>query len=227
MRLSATEIARMLDVSVVQTHHSLEDIKKAVELAKGKRVMAIHVLPNWVKLAREMMGVGGDTIVGSSVGFPSGGSTTETKLFEAKQLIADGVQEIDMMLNVGRLKSGQYDYVENEIKAIAEISGDMTLKVILETCYLTDDEIKKGCELCIKAGADYVKTSTGWAEKGATVEVIAMITEYTAGTIKVKASGGIQNLKTLMKFYEMGISRFGVNYESTKKIFDECKQTHD
>jgi len=227
MKLSGKEVARMLDVSVVQTPHNLEDIKKAVQLAKEKSVAAIHSLPGWVKTLSEMMADSTSTNVGSSVGFPSGGNALETKVFEAKQLITDGARELDMMINVGRLKSGHYDFIEDEIKAVAEVAGDLTLKVILETGYLTDDEIKKGCELSIKAGADYVKTSTGWSKVGATVEVVSLMLQFVGNSIKVKAAGGIRDLKTLMMFHDMGVSRFGVNYEATKKIFDECMQTRD
>lgn len=223
MKLSTSEIARMLDVSVVQTPHNIDDIKKAVKLAKEKNVVAIHSLPGWVKTLSEMMADSPSTNVGSSVGFPSGANTLETKVFEAKQLIADGARELDMMINVGRLKSGHYDFIEDEIKAVAEVAGDLTLKVILETCYLTDDEIKKGCELSIKAGADYVKTSTGWSKVGATVEVISLMLQFVGNSIKVKASGGIRDLKTLMLFHDMGVNRFGVNYEAAKKIFNECE----
>ena len=223
MKLPENEVARMMDVSVVQTPHTLEDIKRAVQLAKEKNVVAIHSLPGWVKILSEMMADSPSTNVGSSVGFPSGANTMETKVFEAKQLVADGARELDMMINVGRLKSGHYDFIEDEIKAIAEVAGDLTLKVILETGYLTDDEIKKGCELSIKAGADYVKTSTGWSKVGATVEVVSLMLQFVGNSIKVKASGGIRDLKTLMLYYDMGVKRFGVNYESSKKIFEECE----
>ncbi len=222
MELSAEDVARMIDVSAVQTPHGENDVRTIAAFAKEKNFIAVHVLPNWVRLLSELLKDEGDILVGSSVGFPSGGHLTETKAFEAQKLIADGVQEMDMMMNVGRLKSRHYDYVEKEIKTLVDITGDMTLKVILETYYLTDDEIKKACELSISAGADYVKTSTGWAQGGATLEVISLITSFVGNAIKVKAAGGIRDLETLVEMYKMGVGRFGVNKESSKNILDEC-----
>lgn len=222
MELSAKDVARMIDVSAVQTPHGENDVRTIAAFAREKNFIAVHVLPNWVRLLSELLRDGGDVLVGSSVGFPSGGHLTETKVFEAQKLIADGVQEMDMMMNVGRLKSGHYDYVEKEIRKLVDITGDMTLKVILETCYLTDDEIKKACELSITAGADYVKTSTGWAKEGATLKVISLITSFVGNAIKVKAAGGIRDLDTLVKMYKMGVERFGVNREASKNILDAC-----
>jgi deoxyribose-phosphate aldolase len=212
----------MMDVSVVQAANGEEDVREVVSLAKEKHFKAVHVLPNWVPLLSELLIGSNSSLVGSSTGFPSGGSRTETKLFEARQLIADGVQEIDMMMNVGRLKSGHYTYVENEIRSLKNLTGEMTLKVILETCELTDDEIKKSCELAIVAGANYVKTSSGWGRSGATLEVVALITSFVGDSIQVKASGGIRILDTVVKMYKMGVRRFGVNMESSVKIMSEC-----
>jgi len=138
-------------------------------------------------------------------------------------LIADGVGEIDMMINVGRLKSGHCDYVRDEIRALVDLKGSMTLKVILETFYLTTDEIKKACELCIKAGADYVKTGSGWTKVSATYDTISLIARFVNGAIKVKASGGIRDLDTLDKMFQMGVSRFGINMEASKRILSEVE----
>ncbi len=221
---SRTEIEQLLDVSVVHTPNSLDDVKKLAEYALKRRFCAVHALPTWVPVLRELMSGNDFTKVGSSVGFPSGGNTTDTKIFEAKQLIADGAQELDMMINVGRLKSGHYDLVENEIKALADITGDMTLKVILETFYLTTDEIKVACELCIKAGADFVKTGSGWTKTSATFETVSLITSFVGQAIKVKASGGIRNLATLKKMHQLGVSRFGINMEASKSILLESER---
>ena len=133
------------------------------------------------------------------------------------------VKDVAGMMNVGMLRSGRYGYVEDEIRAIVETAGDMTVKVILETCCLTDDEIKKACELSILGGADFVKTSTGWAHECATVRVISLITSFVGKAIKVKAAGGIRDIAILMKMYKMGVSRFGVILKSSLKIIDECK----
>ncbi len=224
-RLSAGEIERMIDISVVQAANGFNEVKKLAEYAKDKKFCAVHALPTWVPTLKELMQGNRDTLIGSSVGFPSGGHTTEIKVLEARHLIAAGVQEMDMMMNIGRLKSGHYDFVEKEIKALADTAGDMTLKVIIETYYLTEEEIKKACELCIKGGADYVKTGSGWTRAGTTFETISLIVNFVGGAIKVKASGGIRDLGTLRKMHQIGVSRFGINMESVKKILLEAERT--
>jgi deoxyribose-phosphate aldolase len=221
VELSEKDLTGMMDISAVQATDGEPQIVEMVKYAEEYGFKAIHVLPCWVSMLRGMLPVNSPTLTGSSVGYPSGGMKKEVKIFEAKKLIADGVQEIDMMMNIGMLRSGRYRYVEDEIKAIVETSGELTLKVILETCYLTDDEIKKACELSIKGGADFVKTSTGWAHEGATERVISLITSFVNKAIKVKAAGGIRDFKILMKMNKMGVSRFGVNLNSALKIVDE------
>jgi deoxyribose-phosphate aldolase len=222
--LSRIEIERMIDISVVQASNGYEDVKQLAEYAKNRKFCAVHALPTWVPTLREMMKGNHDTLVGSSVGFPSGGHSTHTKIFEAKQLIADGAQEMDVMMNVGRLKSGHYDFVENELKALVDVAGNMTLKVIIETGYLTTDEIKKACELCINAGADYVKTGSGWTTAVTTLEIVSLMVSFVGGSIKVKASGGIRDLATVRKMHQIGVSRFGINMQSSIKILRQAEQ---
>ncbi len=217
-RWSRTELERLMDVSTVQAPDGIENVRRLAEFAKERSFCAVHALPNWVPVLKEMMSGNSVTLVGSSVGFPSGAHATATKVFEARQLIADGVGEMDMMINVGRLKSGHFDYVRDDIKAIADVKGGRTLKVILESYYLTDDEIKKACELCIEAGADYVKTGSGWTKTSATLDTLSLITGFVKGAIKVKASGGIRDLETIDRMVQMGVSRFGINTEALKKI---------
>ncbi len=224
MELSPKDIARMIDISAVQAQHGEAEIRELVKYAKEYSFIAVHALPCWTKFLSELLGDREDILVGGPVGFPSGAHRTETKLFEAKQLIADGLQEMDLMLNVGMLRSGGYEYVENEIKTIVEIAGEMPVKVILEVYHLTDDEIKKACELCINAGAEFVKTGTGWTPTGATLEVISLITSFVGDAIKVKASGGIRDLDTFIKMYKMGVARFGINVNASMKIIQECAE---
>ncbi len=222
-RLTRVQVERMIDISAVQAPNGLEEVRRIAEYARDKKFCAVHVLPNWVPTLKELMSGNQDTLVGSSVGFPSGGHTTEIKVLEARQLMKAGVQEMDMMINVGRLKSGHYDYVEKEIRALKEVAGDLTLKVILEAHYLSSDEVKKACELCINAGADYVKTGSGWAAGGTSLELISLMVDFVAGRIKVKASGGVRNLETVEKMHRLGVSRFGINMEAVKRILQEAK----
>jgi deoxyribose-phosphate aldolase len=222
MELSPNDIARMIDISAVQAQHGEAEVRELVHYAKKHNFIAVHALPCWTKFLSELLHDREDILVGGPIGFPSGGHKTETKILEAKQLIANGAREIDLMLNVGMLRSERYDYVENEIKTIVATASDIPVKVILEVYHLTNDEVKKACELCIKARAEFVKTGTGWTPIGATLEVISLITTFVGDAIKVKASGGIRDLDTFIKMYKMGVTRFGINVNASIQIIQEC-----
>ncbi len=224
MELSPKDIARLIDISTVQAQHGEAEIRELVGYAKEYSFIAVHALPCWAKFLSTLLSDRDDILVGGPVGFPAGAHTTETKVFEARQLLADGLQEMDLMMNISKLRSGEYDYVENEVKAIVEIASakNVPLKVIIEAYHLTADEIKKACELCINAGAEFVKTGTGWTPTGATLEVISLITSFVGDAIKVKASGGIRDLDTFIKMYTMGVARFGINVNASICIIQEC-----
>jgi deoxyribose-phosphate aldolase len=227
MKLLPKDIARMIDISAVQAQHGEAEIRELVTYAKEYSFIAVHALPCWTAFLSELLSDRKDILVGGPIGFPSGGHKTETKVVEAKQLIADGAQEIDLMLNIGMLRSRKYEYVETEIKTIVETAEDVLIKVILEVYHLTEDEIKKACELCINAGAEFVKTGTGWTPTGATLEVISLITSFVGDAIKVKASGGIRDLETFIKMYKMGVARFGINVHASMQIIHECAELPD
>lgn len=214
----------MIDISAVQAQHGEAEIQELVTYAKEYNFMAVHALPCWITYLKELLRDREDILVGGPVGFPSGAHKTDTKAFEARQMIADGIQEMDLMINVGMLRSGKYEYVENEIETFVEIANDIPVKVILEVYHLTDDEIKQACELCIKAGAKFVKTGTGWTPTGATLDVIALITSFVGNAIQVKASGGIRDLDTFIKMYKMGVARFGINVKASIKIIQACAE---
>jgi len=224
MELSSHDIARLIDISAVQTAHGIHDIKELVKYAKEYRFIAIHVLPCWVTSVKEMITEEDDILIGSPVGFPSGGHKTEIKVSETKQMLSDGVQELDMMMNVGMLRSSNYQYVENDIRSVVEAAGRVPVKVIIETYYLTDDEIKKSCEFCIEAGAEFIKTSSGWTPQGATLDNIRLITSFVGNAIKVKAAGGVRDIDTLVMMYRMGVARFGINVNASMKIVKECEK---
>lgn len=210
----------MIDISAVRTHHSIEDIKILIQYAKKYRFINVHVLPVWVSLVVDLLKDEKDILVGSPVGFPSGGHLREIKVQEAKRLIIDGVQEMDMVINVGKLKSGEYNYVLNEIKEIVDISGSIPLKVIIEINCLTDNEIKRACKLVIKGGANYIKTGTGWILGDANIKRIKMIKQFVGDDIKIKAAGGIRTKEEFLKLYKIGIRRFGINLKSAIKIIN-------
>lgn len=145
------------------------------------------------------------------VGFPNGNSTTASKVFEASEAIADGVSEVDMVINVGWLKDKRYDAVEQEIRALKEAVGDHVLKVIIETCLLTDEEKIRMCGLVTEAGADFIKTSTGFNQGGATFHDVALMAAHVGPGVSVKASGGIHSLEDAQKFLDLGASRLGTS----------------
>lgn len=218
MKLTAKDVAQAIDISAVRTPFGEREIRAMVRDVQQYDFAAVHVLPCWVSLLKETLGGSTKSLIGAPVGFPSGAHRTETKLTEVKLLIEDGVQEMDLMLNVGMLRSGRDQCVEDELRAVVQSAGCIPVKVILEVCYLTHDEIKKACEMCIRAGAAFVKTSSGWGPSGATLEIVSLITSFVGSAIRVKAAGGIRDLDTLVSMHRMGVSRFGINVNAAMDI---------
>ncbi len=223
MELTPQRIAGMIDISAVQAFHGITEIMEMIENARQYGFISIHTLPCWVGDVRRLTPENSGILVGGPIGFPSGGHKTDTKIAEAEALLADGAQEMDLMMNLGKFLSGDYDYVESEIARLVDIAGNVPLKVIMEVHYLNTDQIKTACELCINGGAAFVKTGTGWSPSGATLEVIELITGSVGDAIKVKAAGGIRDLNTLLKMHAMGVARFGINQNSAIDIIEECQ----
>ncbi|MDR3052013.1 MAG: deoxyribose-phosphate aldolase [Oscillospiraceae bacterium] len=219
--MTRTEVAQLIDISAVRTQHTLSDIIKTVEIAKKYRFVNVHSLPCWTADVRRLLAGEADIRAGAPVGFPGGGHTTEIKLTEAKRLIADGVQEMDIVMNVGRFKNREYDYVLNELKQVIALAPAHVLtKVIIELNCLEDDEIEKVCELVMRSGADYIKTGTGWVPGDANIARIAKIKRCTHGRIKVKAAGGIRTRGEFDSLFSLGVERFGINTESALEIVE-------
>ena len=221
---TAKEAARMIDISAVRTHHSLEDIKELVAYGQKYHFINLHVLPAWVSTLRPMLADTPDVLVGAPVGFPGGGHKTETKLVEAIGLLNDGVQEMDIVMNVGRFKSGDYDYVSNELKSIIGlVNHRLPTKVILEINTLTDEEMLKACQIVMDCGADFVKTGTGWVPGDSNIERIRKIKEYCGSNIKVKAAGGIRTQEDFLRLANMGVERLGINTKSAIEIVESFR----
>jgi deoxyribose-phosphate aldolase len=216
--LTPRDVAQLIDVSAVQAPHGAAEIRGLVESAKEHGFIAVHVLPCWVTFLKEMLSGRPDILIGAPVGFPGGAHRTEIKAAEARLLVQDGVQEMDMMLNVGKLRSGEDAYCLEDIRSVVRAAGPVPVKVILEVHHLDREQLKRACDLCITAGAAYVKTATGWAPSGATLEVVQFITSFVGSSIKVKAAGGIRSLDTLVQMSRMGVSRFGINRDSSVEI---------
>lgn len=200
----------MIDHTLLKAEASQDQIKKLCQEAKTHDFFSVCVQPTWISLCKEEL-AGSWVKIATVIGFPLGANTTETKVFEAKDAIEKGADEIDMVINIGALKSGQDQLVEDEIRAIKEAIGDHILKVIIETCLLTEDEKIRACQLTLKAGGDYVKTSTGFSTGGAKLEDVKLMKDQVKDRAKVKASGGIRDFATAKKMLEAGAERLGVS----------------
>ena len=220
-QLTPANLARMIDISAVQAFNTAEDVRELARIAREHNFIAAHTLPHFVGLLHQEL-AGSQTLTGAPVGFPAGGNSTRVKVEEARELAGAGVQEMDMMLNVGRLRSRDHDYVLADIRSVVEAVKPIPVKVILEVHYLSADEIKRACELCIGARAEFVKTGTGWAPSGATLERVHLITNFVRDAIKVKASGGIRDLDMVKSLLQMGVRRFGINTKAAVSILTHC-----
>jgi len=221
MDLTLHEIARMLDLSAVRADTNESEVRAMAEAARRYECACVFALPSFTGLLVELLGDLPQVHVGGTVGFPSGGNTTRMKVAEAQELLALGCSELDMVLNIGMLRSGHDKNVLEDIRAVTEVAGSAPLKVILECHYLTDDEIRRACLLCIEGGAAFVKTGTGWAPTGATRHNIALITSVVGDAIGIKAAGGIRDKETLLDLYWLGARRFGVSLQPALRILGD------
>lgn len=204
-------IASMIDHTLLKPEATEEMIEKLCNEAKENGFAAVCVNPFYVRKAKELL-KGTGVKVATVVGFPLGANVKEVKAYETKKAIEDGAEEIDMVINIGALKNRDYETVKEDIKAVVEEArGKAIVKVIIETCLLTDEEKVRACELAKEAGAHYVKTSTGFNSSGATVEDVKLMKETVGESMKVKASGGIRDYKTAKAMVAAGASRLGTS----------------
>ena len=218
-------ISKMLDHSTLQPWLTEEDIRKGCEIALRYKTAAVCARPGDMKLVSELLS-GSGVLPCTVIGFPHGAHLTSVKAFEAEQAVADGCKELDMVINIGRMKGGDYDYVEQDIRAVAEAAhkGGAILKVIIETCYLTDEEKTIACRLSERAGADFVKTSTGYGPHGATPEDVALMRAAVSDRVKVKAAGGMRTLDAILAVRAAGADRCGVS--ATEAIMQEAEKRY-
>ena len=201
---------KYIDHTILKATASNADVQKLCTEAIEHEFYSVCVNGCYVADAKHLL-QGTDVKVAAVVGFPLGAMTTAAKVFEAKEAVENGASEIDMVINVAKLKDGEFDYVENEIRLIKEAIGDNVLKVIIETCYLTDEEKVKACELSLVAKADFVKTSTGFGTDGATYEDVKLMKSVVGDNAKVKASGGVRDKETAQKYINLGAERLGTS----------------
>ncbi|HEM3702670.1 TPA: deoxyribose-phosphate aldolase [Streptococcus suis] len=204
------KLNKFIDHTVLKPETTKEQVAKLLEEAKEYDFASVCINPTWVSFAAEGL-KGTDVKVCTVIGFPLGANTPAVKAFETKDAIANGADEIDMVINIGALKDKNYDLVLEDIKAVVEASGDKLVKVIIETCLLTDEEKEKACELSKEAGADFVKTSTGFSTGGATVADVALMRKTVGPDMGVKASGGARSYEDAIAFIEAGASRIGAS----------------
>lgn len=207
--MTHTEILSKVDHTRLAQAATWSEIKAICDDAIKYGTASVCIPPSYVKKAHEYMG--DSMAVCTVIGFPNGYSTLETKVFETKNALENGADEIDMVINIGALKDKDYDYILNEIKTLKEVCGNHILKVIIETCLLTDEEKITMCRLVTEAGADYIKTSTGFSTSGATFDDIKLFAENVGPDIKIKAAGGISSFDDGKTFIDLGASRLGTS----------------
>ncbi|MBR2044906.1 MAG: deoxyribose-phosphate aldolase [Agathobacter sp.] len=203
------DILAIVDHTLLLQTATWEEIKAICDDGMKYETASVCIPTCYVKQAKDYMG--DKCKVCTVIGFPNGNYTTATKVFETKDALENGADEIDMVINVGMLKAKEYDYVLNEIKAIKEACGEHILKVIIETCLLTDEEKIKMCEIVTESGADFIKTSTGFSTAGATFADVELFAKHVGPNVKIKAAGGISSMDDAEKFMELGATRLGTS----------------
>ena len=219
--ITLNELAKTIDHSLLRPELTEAEVVAGCELAARYQVASVCVKPCHVRLAARLL-EGSGVAVGTVVGFPHGSSKTFIKVAEAKEALADGATELDMVLNIGELRSGHYDMVGDDIRAVVEAAGGKALvKVILENAYLTDEEKVIACRLVEEAGADFVKTSTGFAPGGATLADVRLMRASVGPDVQVKAAGGVRSLDAALEMIDAGVTRMGAT--ATAAILDDFK----
>lgn len=222
MDLDLSRIGRITDISTVRTDVTMREVDQLIDIVKSFHCICASPMPYVTKYVIDALADTPDTVVTGVVSFPAGADTTSMKVFTAKEMISLGCEELDMVINVGALKSGQYDLVRDDIRAVVEAADGVPVKSILEICYLTDDEIRRGSELAVEAGVTFVKTGTGWGPKPTTVDTVRLIKQTIGDSALIKAAGGVRDLETMLAMVDAGCDRFGIGIRSALAIFEEA-----
>ncbi len=223
MSYSYSDMSKMIDHSLLNPTLHVDDLESGISLAVAYDVASVCIMPYYLKRCAELLK--GTTVKASTtIGFPHGSNTTAIKQAEAEQAIADGCQELDMVVNISKVLSGDWDYVRDDIKAVIEVAhaAGQKVKVIFENCYLNDEQKIRLCEICSELSADWVKTSTGYGTGGATHEDLKLMRQHSAPNVQVKAAGGVRDFDGLVAVRELGVSRCGAS--RTKDMLDECRK---
>ena len=207
--MTDSELFRRVDHTLLKADAKKEDIKRICEEAMEYSTASICINPGYIEYAKDILK--GAVPICTVIGFPLGAMTTESKVFEARDAVAKGADEVDMVINISRAKDGDFDYVTGEIRQVKRAVGDRILKVIIETCLLTDEEKIRLCRCVIDGGADYIKTSTGFSTGGATFHDVELFREHCGGKVRIKAAGGIRTRGDMERFIELGADRLGTS----------------
>lgn len=219
-------MAKMIDHSLLQPTLSVDDLESGIQLALAYDVASVCILPYYLKRCSELL-AGSSVKASTTIGFPHGGHTTAVKRAEAEQAVADGCEELDMVVNISQVLSGRWDDVQADIAAVIDVAhaAGQKVKVIFENCYLADEHKIRLCEICNEVNADWVKTSTGYGTGGATHDDLKLMRKHAAEHVQVKAAGGVRDFDALLAVRELGVSRCGAS--RTKDILDECRKRLD
>jgi len=217
------DLAKMIDHSLLNPTLTTEDLERGIRLALDYDVASVCIMPYYLKRCAETLG-GSRVKASTTIGFPHGVHTTAIKLAEARQALADGCQELDLVSNISRVLSADWDYVREDIRGVIDAAhtAGQKVKVIFENCYLNDAQKIRLCEICGELRADWVKTSTGYGTGGATMEDLALMRRHSPAYVQVKAAGGVRDLDALLQVRALGVSRVGAT--RTASMLDECKR---
>ncbi len=217
------DLAKMIDHSLLNPTLNTDAFEEGCRLALAYDVASVCIMPYYLRRCAELLR-GSNVKASTTIGFPHGGHTTAIKVAEVKQALADGGQELDMVVNISKVLSGDWTYVRDELRALTDAThqGGAKLKVIFENCYLNDEQKIRLCESCTEAGSDWVKTSTGYGSGGATMEDLQLMRKHAGPKVQVKAAGGVRDLDALLKVRELGVTRCGATRTAT--MLDECRK---
>ncbi len=223
MDFTYDQIAKMIDHSLLNPGLTDRELEEGCLLARGYDVASVCIKPYYLRRCAELL-AGSSVAPGITIGFPHGGHTTAIKVAEAEEGIRDGAAELDVVVNIGKVLSGDWQFVRSDIEAVVRTAhaGHALIKVIFENCYLTDDQKIVLCTICGEAGADFVKTSTGYASGGATADDLRLMRAHSPAHVRVKAAGGVRTLDNLLEVRALGVTRVGAT--RTAGILDECKR---
>jgi deoxyribose-phosphate aldolase len=217
------DIAKMIDHSLLNPVLTVDELEAGCQLALEYNVASVCILPYYLKRCAEQLS--GSTVRASTtIGFPHGGHTTAIKRAEAERALEDGGEELDMVVNISQVLSGNWDYVEQDIRSVIDVThaAGQKVKVIFENCYLNDEQKVRLCEICSGLNADWVKTSTGYGTGGATMDDLRLMVKNTPDSVQVKAAGGVRDLDKFLEVRALGVTRIGAS--RTREMLDECKR---